>query len=95
MNKAYLRQQIANKRKEIVDLKAKKTRLTEDKKNRLESIARSLKHTTNANNKSTYKKQQVDIRVKFANDSEQIKKQIANIQEQIKKLQEQVKNAKN
>lgn len=92
--KDYYRNQIAIKRKEILELKSDKVRLSERKKYKLEQLSKSIKFASSASSKLSYKKQKIDATESFKRESENINKRIANVNLQIKNFQLSMKNVK-
>ena len=93
MSKEYYRKGIADKRKEIVGLRADITELKERKKSKMESLARSIKSATGSN-KEYYRKQKISEGERYNKDIERKKDKIEDVKKQIESHKKQLDRLK-
>lgn len=83
MSKEYYRKKIADKREEIVSLRAKIAKVKTEKKRRITSLAQSIKNTSAPSSKENYRKQKISESEKFAREEESLKKKIDGVKKEI------------
>ena len=94
MSKEDYRNRIANKRKEIVGLRADIAELKERKKTKMESLARSIKSTSTPSTKENYRKQKISEGERYNKEIERKKDKIEDVMKDIESLRRQLANAK-
>lgn len=94
MSVEYYRKKIADKREEIVSLRAKIVKIKDEKKRRLESLSHSIKVTTSASSKESYRKQKISESEKYAKEEDSVKKKIESIKHEIEGLKKSLANCK-
>lgn len=85
MSKEYYRNQIAQKRKDVISLRAKIARIKEDKKRKMASLTASIKSASGAF-KESYRRQKVSESTRYDNEVETLKKQIESVKRNIENL---------
>lgn len=94
MSKEYYRKRIANKKQDIIALRAKIDKLKEDKKKRMDYFARNIKSTTSASSKENYRKNKVKESEKYTRDIDNLKKKIESIKKEIDRYKKSMTNSK-
>lgn len=87
MSKESYKYLIANKRTEIVSLRAKLVKVKGDKKKRMESLSKNIKSAISASSKESYRKSKISESARYDREVDSLKKRI----EGVKKLLEQAK----
>jgi len=83
MSKEYYKSKIADKREDIVSLRAKIVRVKDDKKRRMESLAKSIKNTTSKSSKESYRKTKISDSAKYVREVDSLKKKIESVKKEI------------
>lgn len=83
MSKDYYRKLIADKRAEIVSLRASIKRIRENKSSRMKDLAAKIRNTKISSSKESYRKQKLKEAARFENDIESYKRKIENVKKQI------------
>ncbi|GIZ15081.1 hypothetical protein [Capnocytophaga catalasegens] len=94
MSKEYYRKRIADKKQDIIVLRAKIDKLKEDKKKRMDYFARNIKSTTSASSKENYRKNKVKESEKYTRDIDNLKKKIESIKKEIDQYKKLMTNSK-
>ena len=89
MSKESYKNIIANKRAEIVSLRAKIVKVKSEKKKRMESLAKYIKSAVSPSSKESYRKSKISDSAKFDHEVDSLKNRI----EGVKKLLEQAKTS--
>lgn len=83
MSKEYYKSKIAARREDIVGLRAKIVKVKDDKKRRMESLAKSIKNTTSKTSKESYRKQKISDSAKFDREVDSLKKKIDGVKKEV------------
>ena len=94
MSKEYYRKKIADKREEIVSLRAKIAKIKTEKKSKLTSLSQSIKNTSSPSSKENYRKQKISESEKFAREEELLKKKIDGAKNEIDSFKRTLANIK-
>jgi hypothetical protein len=94
MSKEYYRIKIADRRKDIVSLRAKIVKIKDEKKRRIASLTHSIKNTTSKSSKETYRKQKIAELAKYDKEQESIKKKIEGLKKEIEAFRASLANSK-
>jgi len=89
MSKESYKITIANKRKDIVSLRARILKVKEDKKRRMEYLSKCIKNAGSPSSKESFRKTKISDTLKYDREIESLKNKI----EVIKKLLEQTKKS--
>jgi hypothetical protein len=94
MRKEYIRTQIANRRIEIVKLRAQLKKKKEEKAKKMKDLAGRIRTTKIASSKETYRKQKISDAARYEREFSSIKKKIESVQKSIESYKKQLANAK-
>lgn len=94
MSKEYYRKKIADKREEVVSLRAKIVKIKVDKKRRITSLTQYIKSTSSISNKERFRKQKISESEKFVREEEYVKKKIEGIKHEIEGFKRSLANIK-
>lgn len=83
MSKVYYKKKIAEKREEIVSLRAKILKIKDEKKRRITYLTQSIKNTSSASSKESYRKQKISESEKFAREVDSLKSKIESVKHEI------------
>ena len=87
MSKEYYKSKISDKREDIVSLRAKIVRVKDNKKSRMESLAKSIKNTTSKSSKESFRKTKISASAKFVREVDSLKKKIESIKKEIENFE--------
>ena len=94
MSKELYRKKIADKRQDIISLRARIDKLKQDKKKRMDYFTRNIKSTSSVSSKENYRKNKVKESEKYTRDIDNIKKKIESIKKEIEKYKKIVATSK-
>ena len=94
MSKELYRKKIADKRQDIISLRARIDKLKQDKKKQMDYFTRNIKSTSSASSKENYRKNKVKESEKYTRDIDNIKKKIESIKKEIEKYKKIVATSK-
>jgi ribosomal protein L29 len=91
MGKEYLKQNIANKRVELVKLRSKMQKIKETKSKTMKDLAQKIKSTKIASNKESYRKQKISEACHFDREIASIKRNIEQVKTTIESYKKDLK----
>lgn len=94
MNKEYYKDRIADKRKDMVSLRAKIVSIKERKKSKMEYLTRSIKNTSSKSSKESYRKQKISEAAKYVREIDGLKSKIESVKKDIENLRSSLAKAK-
>lgn len=94
MSKESYKNTIANKRKDIVSLRAKLVKVKEDKKRRMEALSKYIKSSGSASSKEIYRKSKISESAKYDHEIESLKIKIETVKKQIEQTKKSLASLK-
>lgn len=95
MSKEYYRKMIAEKRMQIVSLRASIKRTKENKSARMKDLAARIRNTKIASSKESYRKKKISEAARFDRDVESYKKKIEGVKKEIENYKKRMSLEKN
>ncbi|MDY0904532.1 hypothetical protein [Pedobacter sp. CFBP9032] len=94
MSKDSYKNMIANKRKDIVSLRAKLVKIKDDKKRRMEALSKYIKSTSSASSKESYRKLKISGSARYDREIESLKMKVETAKRQIEQTKKTLANLK-
>lgn len=94
MSKEYYKKCIADKRVEIVKLRAKMTDVKEQKAKKMKDLAGRIRTTTSKSTKEAYRKQKISEAARYSKEVDSLKNKIEQVKKQIENYRKQLASLK-